>query len=144
MNDDLRKADIMIGEERLRLAAQNLQHLLKIQEEQTTLNKVVAALESSLIDAHGNNPTDLCDMMVAHAHILDGLFHYYLDASKGAYTSEAKVATAMKAQAQTVRALHAWKKLKTENYIQHKIVRHVMPEEKNTQNELDKHAPLDA
>jgi len=50
----------------------------------------------------------------------------------------------MRAQAQTVRTLHAWKKLKEENYIRHKIIRYSLPEEKTAQNELDKNAPLDA
>ena len=132
-----------VAAQKLELAARNLGHFIKIQEEQVTIEKVVNSIQQTLLDAHANNPADLCDMMVTQANILDGLFHFYLKESQGKYTEHDKIATAMKAQAQTVRTVHAWKKLKTENYIKHKIVSYSVPrlegEEKNTTNELKEH-----
>ena len=136
-----------LAAQKLELAARNLSHLIKINEEQNSLENVVASLEQTVIDAHSNNPSDLCDMMVIQARILDSLFYHYLDSANGKYTCDDKIATAMRAQAQTVRTLHAWKKLKEERYIKHKVVRYRVPEEhrneENTQNELNKNAPLD-
>ncbi len=127
-----------VAAQRLELAARNLSHILKIQEEQVTLEKVTESLQSTMVDAHANNPVDLCDMMVTQARLLDGLFHFYLDESKGRYTEHDKIATAMKANAQTVRTVHAWKKLKEEHYIKRKIIEYSRPEEKTAQNELNK------
>ncbi len=136
-----------VAAQKLELAARNLLHILKIQQEQVTIDRVVSSIQQTMVDAHANNPTDLCDMMVTQARIMDSLFHFYLDESKGQYTEHDKIATAMKANAQTVRTLHAWKKLKEENYIKRKIIGYSAPEEKNTRNELDnsesKHAALD-
>ena len=132
-----------LAAQKLELAARNLTHLIKINEEQTSLEHVVASLERTVIDAHSNDTSDLCDMMVVQARILDSLFYHYLDNAKGKYTCDDKIARAMKAQAQTVRTLHAWKKLKEERYVKHRIVNYHVPEqtrknEKNAQNELDK------
>lgn len=136
-----------VAAQKLELAGRNLKHLLKIQEEQASLENIVATLKQTVIDAHANNPMDLCDMMVLQARLLDGLFHYYLDNGTGKYTEDTQVEKAMRAQAQTVRTLHAWKKLKEQNYIKHKIIRYSLPEKKSAQNELDKsqakHATLD-
>lgn len=130
--------------QQLELAARNLQHLIKIKDEQLHLDNVVASIQQSMIDAHGNNPSDLCDMMVVQARIMDSLFHYYLDKSKATpYTEDDKIGAAMKAQAQSLRTVHAWKKLKEENYIKHKIIRYALPEEKTTRNEVDKNAEMD-
>lgn len=133
----------MLAAQKLELAARNLSHLIKINEEQTSLENIVLSIERSVIDAHGNDTSDLCDMMVVQARILDGLFFHYLDESKGKYTCDEKIAKAMKAQAQTVRTLHAWTKLKEERYVKTRIVNYQIPEntrmsEKNAQNELDK------
>ncbi len=134
-----------IAAQKLELAARNLQHLIKIQDEQLHLGNVVASIQQTMLEAHANNPADLCDMMVVQARIMDGLFHHYLDKSRECgYTEDDKIGAAMKAQAQSLRTVHAWKKLKTENYIKHKIIRYSVPEEKITRNELDKHAEMDA
>lgn len=131
-----------LAAQKLELAARNLSHLIKINEEQSSLENVVASLERSLIDAHGNDPSDLCDMMVLHARILDSLFFYYLGDSKDKYTADEKMDKAMKAQAQTVRTIHAWKVLKEKRYVKERAVHYHMPEKsmsaKDAQNELDK------
>lgn len=94
----------------LELAARNLQHLIKIQDEQLHLDNVVASIQQSMLDAHANNPTDLCDMMVVQARIMDSLFHYYLDKSKATpYTEDDKIGAAMKAQAQSLRTVQPGK-----------------------------------
>lgn len=113
-----------LAAQKLELAARNLSHLLKIHQEQTSLENIVGSLQQTMIDTDANDPRDLCDMMTVQARILDGVFHRFLDDAHGKYTSDDKIAFAMKAQAQTVRTAMAWKRLKTETQIKHKFIRY--------------------
>jgi hypothetical protein len=142
MKNIIEHAEEFVRTENLRLAAANLQHLLKIQQEQTTLEAITNSLEQTIINAHGNAPYDLCDMMVVQARILDATFHYFVDQSKQKYTEEDKLTFALKAQQQTVRTALAWKKLKSENYVVRKIIP-LAVEEKKYAERTEQNAPLD-
>ncbi len=130
MTTDAKDAEETLSAQRLDLAARNLRHFLKIDEEEATLNGVTASLERTMINAHGNDPADLCDMMAVQTHLLDSLFHYYLDQSKTAYCKESWIDRALRAQQQTMRTALAWKRLKTETYVKHRIIQHSRFDEK--------------
>ena len=124
----------LVEKEELRLAAQNLQHLLKIQKEQASLENIVASLEKTLIDTEEHNPEDFCRMMATQARILDATFHYFVDQSKESFSPSEKLCFALKAQAQTVRTALAWRRLKEQAELLKKI--HTERTEQN--------APLDS
>jgi len=142
MKNIIEHAEEFVRTENLKLAAANLQHLLKIQQEQTSLEAITESLQQTIINAHGNAPYDLCDMMVVQARILDATFHYFVDKSKDKYTEPDKLAFALKAQQQTVRTALAWKKLKSENYVVRKIVPLAVGEKKHAER-TEQNAPLD-
>lgn len=126
MKNDLKETAEHIAAARLELAARNLRALLDAREQQTSLESVVASIERTMIDSRGNNPLDLCDMMAVQASVLDAMFHHYIQEKPNALrTRDEHMGFALKAQAQLVRTLHAWKKLKTETYIKHQIVKYV-------------------
>jgi hypothetical protein len=115
MKDYIQNAKTFLETEKLRLAAMNLQHLLKIQEEQVTLDAIVHDLQRTMIDAHAGVPDDFSDLLASQARILDATFNYFLNKSKGAYSEEDKVNIAMRAQRQSERAIMAWKKLRKQD-----------------------------
>ena len=119
-----------IAAQKLELAAKNLKHLLKIQEEQASLENIVGSLQQTVIDAHANNPMDICDTMVVQTRILDAAFHKYVDHA-GERNTYDSLEFAMKAQNQMLRTALAWKLLKTDTYIKRKII-HVSPVEEKT------------
>jgi hypothetical protein len=117
-----------VVQEELRLAARNLQHLLLLKQETETLDSVTDWLQLSMIDAHANNPTNICDMMVMQAHIMDATFHHYFETRRNTTSERSGIEFAMKAQQQFVRTMLAWKKIKTETYVKNKIVKYMVPE----------------
>jgi hypothetical protein len=134
------KAQIFIERQKLELAAKNLQHFLRIQKEQVTLDAICDNLIQRLIDAQSNNPSDFCEMLATQVHILDATFHFYLEEAKVKdYTRYEQVAFALKAQQHALRTALGWKKLKTETYLKRVLV----PVTKNTDPDPRSHAPLD-
>ena len=117
-----------IAAHKLALAAENLGHLLHIKTEQAAMENLSASLERTIIDAHANNPEDLCDMMATQSRLLDAAFHHFLEQTRKG-TKGIDFTMALKAQNQTVRAINTWKKLKTETYIKRKIVTYSLPKE---------------
>ena len=119
--------DMVAAQKRL-LAAKNLQRLIHIEEEQQGLETIVASLDQTVIDAHGNNPVDICDMMAVQTHMLDALFYDYLDRSAKPNYRDEHVDRAIRAQNQMLRTALAWKRLKTDTYLKHKIIKYFPPE----------------
>ena len=113
MTDLYKTTADFVAAQKLELAARNLRHLIKIAEEQASLENIVASLEQTIIDAHAGNPDDFSDILAAQTRILDATFHFYIDNSKGKYTDDDKVNIALRAQRQTDRAINTWKKLKS-------------------------------
>ncbi len=141
MKDIFENADIVSARQR-ELATRNLAHILKIEQEQQNLEQTAWSIEQSIIDAHANNPTDLCDMMVVQARLLNGLFHDYLQQSHALRNKDPKIDCALRAQQQIVRTLNAWKKLKTETYTVRKLVK-IYPRENFGAERTGQNAPLD-
>ncbi len=112
-----------VATQKLTLAASNLQHLLKLQAEQTSLDAIVQSLQQTLIDAHAGNDDDFTDILAAQARILDATFHYYINNSRGTYSEDDKINIALRAQRQTDRAINSWKRLKQQKP---RTIRHVI------------------
>jgi hypothetical protein len=109
---DYKQTGDYVAAQKLDLACRNIQHLLKIQEEQISLNAIVDSLQESLGQAHANNPSDMRDILVTQTRILDATFHYYMhNAHKSTYTSDDKVTMALRAQRQTERTISMWSRL---------------------------------
>lgn len=116
MENYITKLENALEDGKHRLVALNLQHLLRITQEQITLDNIVQSLQETLLQAHANDPSEMCDMLVTQARILDATFHFFVDKSMGApYTQDEKMAFALKAQAQTVRTILGWQKLKSKD-----------------------------
>ena len=109
---DYKQTGDYIAAQKLELACRNLQHLIKIKDEQTSLEAIVASLEQSLVDAHANNPTDIHDILIMQTRILDAAFHHYIKEASGAYTRDEKIDRALRAQSQMVRTVNMWNKMK--------------------------------
>ncbi len=129
MNDTFQAAENKLLAHKLELAARNLQHLLKIQQEQASLENIVASLEQTLIDAHGNNPMDACDRMTVQTQILDAVFHKFVGEAEQGYMRD-NLEFALRAQNQMLRTALTWKRLKTDTYMKHKIIRLLGADEK--------------
>lgn len=112
-----------LAEKKLRLAAEQLRHIFHLENDIETLDGLTTSLEQTLIDANANNPRDLCEMMVVQTRLLEGVFYHYFDKAKDPAAEQAAMDTALRAQQQIVRTVNAWKKLKIEPYIVHKIVK---------------------
>ncbi len=101
-----------IAAKKLELAARNLFRLIKISEEQCSLDHIVSSLQETIIDAHAGNPDDFSDILAAQARILDATFHFYIDNAQGKFTSDEKINIALRAQRQTDKAINTWRSLK--------------------------------
>lgn len=109
---DYKQTGDYVAAQKLELACRNLKHLLKIQNEQASLENIVASLEQSLIDAHANNPLDLHEMLVLQARVLDAAFYYYTNHAPGSYCADDKIDRALKVQSQLVKTINMWNKMK--------------------------------
>lgn len=125
-----------LAAQKLELAARNLARLIKISEEQASLNHIVASLERTIIDAHAGNPDDFSDILAAQIRILDGAFHFYIGHADGKFTHDDKINIALRAQRQTDRAINTWKRIKAEPKPKNFL-------ERTRQQKLTNNAPLD-
>ena len=125
-------------------ACETYRHFLEVPYEIDNMEGIAYTFEQTQINAHGNQPDDLCELMAIQARMLDGAFHKYLhEAYNGPpERKDQKIQAAIRMQNQMVKTMNAWKKLKTSTYIVRKLVK-LYPAEKNTQNELNNHAALD-
>jgi len=114
MSNLYKDAADFVAAQKLELAARNLGRLIKISEEQVSLNHIVSSLEQTIIDAHAGNPDDFSDILAAQARILDATFHFYIDNAQGKFTCDDKINIALRAQRQTDKAINTWKRIKTE------------------------------
>lgn len=114
MSNLYKDAADFVAAQKLELAARNLARLIKISEEQASLNHIVASLERTIIDAHAGNPDDFSDILAAQARILDATFHFYINHATGKFSHDDQVNIALRAQRQTDRAINTWKRLRTE------------------------------
>ena len=130
-----------VAAQKLELAARNLQHLLKMQQEQASLENIVGSLQQTVIDAHANNPMDICDSMAVQMRIFDAVFQKYVFESDGSRFVDDKLGFALKAQNQMLRTAQTWKRLKAETEIKYKLVTYMAPEKKQTERTdgLDQH-----
>lgn len=136
-----------IAAQKLELAAKNLRHLLKVQEEQVSLDNIVSSLERTIVDAHAGNPSDFSDILAAQTRILDATFNFYIDKAKNGYSEDDKINIALRAQRQTDRTINTWKRIKTEKPVQPRyIIRECRTYKKfpeRTEQMLTDNAPLD-
>ena len=100
MENLIEKAKNIVETETLRLAAQNLEHLININKEQVTLDNIVTSLKNTLIDAKSDTPEELENTLIVQARILDATFLYFLDTSKKSYSELERVGIALKSQRQ--------------------------------------------
>jgi hypothetical protein len=135
MSNILKDAADYVAAKKLELAARNLARLIKISEEQASLNNIVASLERTIIDAHAGNPDDFSDILAAQTRILDATFHFYINNADCKFTHDDKINIALRAQRQTDRTINTWKRIKTEPRVKK------FPE--RTRQMLVNNAPLD-
>ena len=114
MSNIFKDAVDFVAAQKLELAARNLARLIKISEEQASLNHIVASLERTIIDAHAGNPDDFSDILATQTRILDATFHFYINHADGKFTHDDKINIALRAQRQTDRTINTWKRIKTE------------------------------
>ena len=122
-----------VAAQKLELAARNLQHLLKMQQEQASLENIVGSLQQTVID--------ICDSMAVQMRIFDAVFQKYVFESDGSRFVDDKLGFALKAQNQMLRTAQTWKRLKAETEIKYKLVTYMAPEKKQTERTdgLDQH-----
>jgi len=107
-----------IAAQKLELAAKNLQHLIKIQDEQVTLENIVASLRTMLENAKGGDTDDFGAILANQSNILDATFLHLLDRAKDcSYTYEDKINLALKAQRQVERTIRTWQRITAEKKI---------------------------
>lgn len=111
MSKELYRIGNYIAAQKLELAARNFARLIKISEEQASLNHIVASLETTILNAHNGNPEDFSDILAAQARILDATFYFYMNSAHEKFTRDDKVNIALRAQRQTERAINTWKRL---------------------------------
>lgn len=112
MTDLHKSAATFVAEEKLRLAAANLKHFLKIQNEQITLEDLKHDILQSMADAHAGNPDDMSAVLAKQMRVLDATYDYYMDKATGKYTEDDKVSMALRAQSQALRTINTWARLK--------------------------------
>lgn len=134
------KATQLVETETLRLAARNLQHLIKINEEEVTLDNIVTSMQKTIADTKSDTPEELEDILVTQARILDGAFLYFLDKSKNAYTEHEKVDMALKAHKQMLSAVNTMRHLKQQRLKEHEKNLKI---EKQTEQKRGRYAPMD-
>ena len=104
-----------IAAQKLELAAKNLQHLIKIQDEQVSLDHIVTELKHRLNDARNGDPDDFSVMLANQSNMLDATFLHLLEAAKkSTYTCDDKINLALKAQRQVERTIRTWQKITVE------------------------------
>lgn len=107
-----------IAAQKLELAAKNLQHLMKIQAEQTSLQSIVTALSRMLADARNCDTEDFGTMLANQSNMLDATFLYFLDlAARSPHSHDDKVNMALKAQRQVERSIRTWRLLSEQKKI---------------------------
>ena len=107
-----------LAAQKLELAARNLSHLLKIQEEQISLDHIVTELKHRLDDARDGDPDDFSVMLANQSNMLDATFLHLLEAAKkSTYTCDDKINLALKAQRQVERTIRTWQKITVEKKI---------------------------
>lgn len=107
-----------IAAQKLELAAKNLQHLIKIQDEQVSLDHIVTELKHRLNDARNGDPDDFSVMLANQSNMLDATFLHLLEAAKkSTYTCDDKINLALKAQRQVERTIRTWQKITVEKKI---------------------------
>lgn len=109
MDDFLKETESSLSVETLSLAAKNLQHYLKIQNETVTLDAIVHDLRNTLDHRHA--PENLSDILTLQAKILDAAFAYYMNKARDSYVSDDMVQMAFKAQRQTISTVNALRHL---------------------------------
>lgn len=129
MTFDYKAAGDRLTALRLEKAAQNLQYLMKMQDEQITLENIVAALRTSLKGALNGDTGDFNAILANHTNILDATFSHFMARADGAGAwSIDNINMALKAQRQVDRTIRTWR---------------MISETKKPGNEVDKNAPLD-
>jgi hypothetical protein len=120
MNDEPYKDPIeSVSTAQTRQSAATLQKLAKLQSHEATIDDVICSLEQTKTESHAMSPNGLCDLISVQARILDAAFNNYIDKAQD---NPAHLEDALRLQQQTLRTLMAWKALKSEIYIQRKIV----------------------
>ena len=106
-------------------------HFLDVPYEIDKMEGIAYTFEETMMNARGNQPDDLCELMAVQARMLDGLFHNYLYEGYNGPPDrkEHKIHAAIRMQNQMVKTMNAWKKLKTCTYIVRKLV-NIYPDEK--------------
>lgn len=113
MKDIVQAAGAFISAEKLNLAAQNLRHYIKIQDEQITMDKLVQDIRATLVTSR--KPENLSDMLALQAKILDAAFGYYMHEAHNAYCADSKVIMALKAQRQALSTINTLRALNKKN-----------------------------
>lgn len=127
----------------LDLACRNIQHLLKIEEEESTRNQLAASLCGSMARARNGDPAQFSDMLSLTAHTIHATVQHYIGDANRSYESKGETHHYMKSEslmaaAQTqdrlIRTIETWRKLQR------------MEKQKPAQNEKQtrQNAPLDA
>lgn len=99
-----------IAAQKLELAAKNLQHLMKIEAEQVSLQTIVSGLSRMINDARNGETDDFGSMLANQSNMLDATFLYFLDlASKSPNSHDDKINMALKAQRQVERTIRTWR-----------------------------------
>lgn len=111
MNDTYKAAEAFLSAEQLNLAARNIQHYLKIQDEQVTLDAIVSALRETLTETRDGTSESLGDMLALQAKILDATFGFYMHNAHDAYNVDGKINMALKAQRQTISTINALQRM---------------------------------
>ncbi len=104
-------ADKFLAAKKLELAALNLKHYLKIQDEQVTLKAIVEALRKTQDKAQTGDPEEFGISLAQQASILAATFDFYLNTAKDAYCADGKFLMALKAQRQMLSTINTWRLL---------------------------------
>jgi hypothetical protein len=138
MENLIEKAKNIVETETLRLAAQNLEHLININKEQVTLDNIVTSLKNTLIDAKSDTPEELENTLIVQARILDATFLYFLDTSKKSYSELERVGIALKSQRQMLGIANTLRYLKRDKVAhQEKFSKIAKQTEQNTTKRAD-------
>lgn len=100
----------LVAAQKLELAARNLKHLMKVQEEQASLENIVGSLRTMLSNAKDGNTDDFGSMLAHQSNVLDATFLYFIDKAKDSpHSHDEKINLALKAQRQVERTIRTWR-----------------------------------
>ncbi len=147
MNDEYKDPLEAVASAQLRQSAKALKNLSEINEQDATVDDIVASLEQTKLECHIFTPNILCDLIAVQSRVIDAAFHNQITR---ATENPAYLDQAIRLQRQMVHSLVTWKLLKSDIYVHNKAIEmwrlEKIREERTEQKNLDwihEHAPVD-